>query len=108
MVRRDAMVSQTEPLVLAADIGGTHMRAALVEHNGTIFVHRTAPTPAHDDAPAALVDLIRSVIDMSGPADSRSRGRWASRRPSTTTWGMLALGTPPPGKLDDGPHERRS
>ena len=42
------------------------MRAALVERNGTIFVRRTAPTPAHDDAPAALVDLIRGVIVMSG------------------------------------------
>ena len=60
------MVSQTEALVLAADVGGTHMRAALVEPNGRIFVHRTVATPAHDDAPAALVDLIRSVIEMSG------------------------------------------
>jgi len=60
------MVNPTEALVLAADIGGTHMRAALVEHNGKILVHRTEPTPAHDDAPAALVDLIRSVIEMSG------------------------------------------
>ena len=42
------------------------MRAALVEHSGEILVHRTAATPAHDDAPAALVDLIRNVIEMSG------------------------------------------
>ncbi len=42
------------------------MRAALVEHSGKILVHRTVATPAHDDAPGALVDLIRSVIEMSG------------------------------------------
>ncbi len=59
-------MSQTRDLVLAADIGGTHMRAALVNHNGTVLVNRTVPTPAHDDAPAALVDLIRSVKGMSG------------------------------------------
>ena len=59
-------MSETEGLVLAADIGGTHMRAALVEQSGKIFVHRTVDTPAHDDAPAALVGLIRSIIEMSG------------------------------------------
>ena len=60
------MVSQREVLVLAADIGGTYMRAALVDHNGKILVHQTIPTPTHDDAPAALVDLIRIVKGMSG------------------------------------------
>ena len=67
MVRRESMVNPTEPLFLAADIGGTHMRGALVDHNGKIFVHRTVATPAHDDAPEALVDLIGSVLEMSGP-----------------------------------------
>ena len=52
---------------MAADIGGTHMRAALVEQSGQISAHRTVGTPAHDEAPAALVGLIRSIIDMSGP-----------------------------------------
>ena len=73
-------MSQTEALVLAADIGGTHMRAALVEHNGEILVHRTVPTPAHDDAPAALVDLIRIRQRHERPAEAVPRGRGASRR----------------------------
>lgn len=60
------MVSGTEALVLAADIGGTHMRAALVDDQGEILLHRTVPTPAHDKAPKALIDLIRVVKDMSG------------------------------------------
>jgi glucokinase len=60
------MVSQAEDLVLAADIGGTYMRAALVDHRGKVLVHRTVPTPPHDDAPAALIDLIRIVKGMGG------------------------------------------
>lgn len=60
------MVRGKEVLVLAADIGGTHMRAALVAHDGKVIAHRTAPTPAHEHAPAALVDLIDSVKDMRG------------------------------------------
>lgn len=59
-------MSEREALVLAADIGGTHMRAALVDDRGEVLIHRTVPTPAHDDAPRALVDLIRAVKDMSG------------------------------------------
>jgi predicted NBD/HSP70 family sugar kinase len=55
------VVSEAEAFVLAADIGGTYMRAALVHHTGQVLVRRTVPTPAHDDAPEALVDLIRNV-----------------------------------------------
>ena len=59
-------MSDTQTLVLAADIGGTHMRAALVDDRGEVLIHRTVPTPAHDEAPRALVELIQAVKDMSG------------------------------------------
>ncbi len=59
-------MSDSPALVLAADIGGTHMRAALVDGRGDVLIHRTVPTPAHDDAPGALVDLIRAVKDSCG------------------------------------------
>ncbi len=48
-------------LVLAADIGGTQMRAALVDEGGAIVVKRSEPTPAHADAPAALMELVQRV-----------------------------------------------
>jgi glucokinase len=51
----------TEDLVLAADIGGTHMRAALVDRTGAVVHRRSAPTPTWSEAPAALIELIRSV-----------------------------------------------
>jgi glucokinase len=48
-------------LVLAADIGGTHVRAALVDTEGNVLVRRSAPTPAQADVPEALIDLIGAV-----------------------------------------------
>jgi glucokinase len=47
--------------VLAADVGGTHMRAALVDDRGMVLLRRSAPTPAHADVPGALIDLIAAV-----------------------------------------------
>jgi glucokinase len=56
--------------VLAADVGGTHMRAALVDPDGRILLRRSVPTPADADVPAAFIDLVGTVAsDRShGPA----------------------------------------
>ena len=51
----------TDGVVLAADIGGTQMRAALVGPRGDVLLRRAAATPDHTDVPAALIDLIRVV-----------------------------------------------
>ncbi len=51
----------TAPPVLAADVGGTQMRAALVDHAGKVLLRRSASTPGHADVPAALIELIRDV-----------------------------------------------
>lgn len=50
--------------VLAADIGGTQMRAALVDPQGRILLRETVPTPAQADVPASLTDLIASVATI--------------------------------------------
>lgn len=52
--------------VLAADIGGTSMRAALVDRRGSLLAHGIVPTPAHEEAPAALLELIRDVAATEG------------------------------------------
>jgi glucokinase len=52
--------------VLAADIGATHMRAALVHPNGSVLHRRTEPVPRHAEAPAALVELIASTAAEFG------------------------------------------
>ncbi len=52
--------------VLAADVGGTQMRAALVDAEGTLLLRRSAPTPADADVPASLTDLIATVAAERG------------------------------------------
>ena len=52
--------------VLAADVGGTQMRAALVDEKGRVLLRRSVPTPAEADVPASLTDLIASVAAERG------------------------------------------
>ena len=47
--------------VLAADVGGTQMRAALVNAHGDVLLRESAPTPGHAAVPGALIDLIGRV-----------------------------------------------
>jgi glucokinase len=51
----------TAPLVLAADVGGTRTRAALVDQRGTVLLRRSVGTPGHADVPEALIDLVCTV-----------------------------------------------
>jgi len=51
----------TTRLVLAADVGGTHMRAALVDPRGHVLLRRSAATLGHADVPAALIELTNAV-----------------------------------------------
>jgi glucokinase len=55
----------TQP-VLAADIGGTQMRAALVDPQGLILLRQSVPTPAQADVPASLIDLLAAVAAAPG------------------------------------------
>lgn len=57
-----------ESLIVAADIGGTRMRAALVDAHGDVLLRRSSATP-DDDAPAALIDLVASVVHEHGPGE---------------------------------------
>ena len=84
----------TSGLVLAADIGGTLMRAALVDEKGRLVTRRAIETPAHAEAPAAFVDLVnavaaesrerltRAVVGLPGAVDYESgRLLWAPNLP---------------------------
>ncbi len=51
----------TERPILAADVGGTQMRAALVDTHGAVLMRRSARTPGHSAVPGALIELIRTV-----------------------------------------------
>jgi glucokinase len=52
--------------VLAVDVGGTHMRAAVIDASGRILDASRTSTPQDDPHPDALVDLVAKVI--AGPA----------------------------------------
>jgi glucokinase len=51
----------TDGVVLAADVGGTQMRAALVDGQGKVLARRMTETPRGSDVPVALIELIREV-----------------------------------------------
>jgi glucokinase len=48
--------------VLAVDLGGTNMRAAIVDNSGCVLDHRVAPTPRRAGSPDALIALIDEVL----------------------------------------------
>ncbi len=50
-------------LVAAVDVGGTRIKAALVDSLGVERVSRTLPTPTGLDRPGVLVDTVASVVD---------------------------------------------
>jgi glucokinase len=49
--------------VLAVDLGGTRMRAAIVDSAGCVLDRRVASTPHRSHSPAALVALVAEVLD---------------------------------------------
>ncbi|MHB8507666.1 MAG: ROK family protein [Candidatus Dormibacteria bacterium] len=51
--------------VLAVDLGGTHLRVALVDRDGALSEHRSIATPVTDPTPKALVALARELADRA-------------------------------------------
>lgn len=52
---------------LAVDLGGTQMRAALVEADGTVVAREVRPTPARDPEPHGFLALLRDVAAQGAP-----------------------------------------
>ena len=73
-------------ITVGIDLGGTHVRAALVDEDGTVL-HRERHTTPHDDPePTMLVEMARSMLD-------RSRTQFADREVSGVVVGV-------PGVID--------
>lgn len=49
-------------LVLAVDLGGTNLRAAVLDAQGGIRVRRSQPTPRQDTCPDALLALVGGIL----------------------------------------------
>jgi glucokinase len=92
--------------VLAADVGGTQMRAALVGPEGEILLRRSAPTPAQSDVPAAFTSLVaamaaedghgspsHAVVGLPGGVDYEAgRFLWAPNLPAQWPDQLSAMG----------------
>jgi glucokinase len=80
-----------QDVVVAVDIGGTRVKAALVDRDGTERVAHTLSTPAGLEQPGAVVDLVVDLVEELG----RSGGQTvAAVRP-------VACGVVLPGLVDD-------
>lgn len=84
-------------VVLAADVGGTQMRAALVDALGSVVLRKNAPTPIDAEVPGALIELLadmgaapgyeevsEAVVGLPGEVDYESgRLLWAPNLPES-------------------------
>lgn len=69
--RKAIMTPDPRETTVAADVGGTHMRAALVNRDGEILYRQVLMTEHNSGLPTELIDLIRSVIDrVARPGDA--------------------------------------
>ncbi len=63
-------VRTTGPVVLAVDIGGTKMAAAVVDGSGRILTEAQAPTPRSTDADEVFAALVTVVDDVRDACDA--------------------------------------
>lgn len=60
--------AMTPPRFLAGDLGGTHMRAAVVDGEGTVLRREKRRTPIGDPTPRAFADLLAEVLPAGATA----------------------------------------
>lgn len=53
----------SEDLTVAVDLGGTHVRAALVDVGGAVHGRIRRETPHHEDTPSFLIEMIAEIAD---------------------------------------------
>jgi len=62
--------------VAAVDVGGTTIKGALVDHDGTVMARLRRPTPPGDNGPdEVLAEILVCVDELSGAASQRVRVR---------------------------------
>lgn len=65
------------PCTAAVDLGGTHVRVALVDTDGVVHRRIRSATASDDETPAQLIDMIRALADddtSASEASERSGG----------------------------------
>lgn len=84
---------------LAVDLGGTHLRVAVVDEGGEVRHRHDVPTPQADKVPTRLIELMTAVagqaddavVGVPGAVDYR-RGRleWAPHLPESWVQNLVA------------------
>lgn len=85
--------------VVAVDLGGTHLRVAVVDQAGAVSDRRLQRTPRDAPHPDLLVELVKEVVTDSGatqavvgvpgPVDYREgKMRWAPNLPQSWLDGL--------------------
>ncbi len=82
-----------EPLTVAIDLGGTHIRAAAVAGDGTIVTRRRQSTPTTDPHPTVVPEMILKTVEEVG--DSYSVDRAVVGLPGIVDHGAEQLKTAP-------------
>ena len=63
--------SQETKLVFAADLGGTHLRAAAIDEKGCVYHRLKKPTPRWSEAN----DIVRALVEMARECENQTRER---------------------------------
>ncbi|MDA3040944.1 MAG: ROK family protein [Actinomycetota bacterium] len=71
-------------ITVGIDLGGTHVRVALVDADGTVLLRERRRTPHDDPEPTILVEMARSMLD-------RSRVQFGDREVSGVVVGVPGL-----------------
>src|SRR5690348_3395705 len=64
------MLNRTRPAVLAIDIGGTGLKAALVDRAGRMLTERLRVTTPHPSTPRAVVRALAALVRPLAIGDS--------------------------------------
>ncbi len=62
------------PYTLAIDIGGTHVKASVLDRNGKAIVDRVDACTPHPSPPAAVFELLQTIVNALPPFDRISAG----------------------------------
>lgn len=62
------------PYTLAIDIGGTHVKASVLDRSGTPIVERVEAVTPHPAPPAAIFEVLQSLVSELPPFDRISAG----------------------------------
>ena len=75
MRRRDDREAAQRDLVVGVDVGGTTIKAALLDSDGLEYGHSERPTPRHVGPDAVIATIIRTIVELRARISEAARLR---------------------------------